>query len=78
MGFFTQRQGNSQAPKSADEAMRMVHNDLQGAVAQTKYQIPREAMGDEKSMVLHLISSGQVPDNVLKMVMPAVNRLLGK
>lgn len=78
MGFFNQRSGNSQAPKSAEEAMRMVHNDLAGCVAQTKYQIPQSAMGDEKAMVMHLIESGQVPQGVLKMIMPAVNRLLGK
>ena len=76
MGFFNRGQRNT--PQSAEEAMRMLHNDLQGAAAQTRYQIPQEAMGDEKSMVMHLINSGQVPDNILKMIMPSINKLLGR
>ena len=79
MGFFNQSKvGPSQGPKSAEDAMQRLNADIPGAVAQTKYDIPQGIMGNPQAMVMHLINTKQIPQNVLEMIMPKVNRLLGK
>ena len=60
------------------EQMAQVQNDPVGMARQKGYQIPDELANDPKSMVQHLIMTGQVASPVLQRIMPMIQSMMRK
>ena len=48
------------------------------AAQKSGFNIPEEAMGDPKQMVMHLINSGQVSGPALQRIMPMIRQMGGR
>ena len=60
------------------EQMDQVKNDPIGMAKQKGFNIPDELANDPKSMVQHLIMTGQVSNPMLQRIMPMVQSMMRK
>lgn len=60
------------------EQIRRAKQDPAEMVRRAGWEIPAEAMGDPKAMVMHLINSGQVSGPALEKVMPLIRQMNGR
>lgn len=82
MGFFDQRQQEGQM--SQEDMQRAFMRDVDGLQRNTdRYiqragvDIPQNLRGNPQAMAMHLIQSGQIPQDRLRMVQPFINRMMG-
>ena len=60
------------------EAMQKLQSDPAAAIRDAHVNIPENLMGNPQAMAMHLIQSGQAGSPIIRLVMPMVNRLMGK
>ena len=88
MGFFDRQQtapGAQPRQMSQKEMQQAFMRDVNGLRENTAQYIQRAGMnipqnlrGDPQTMAMHLIQSGQVPQERLRMVQPLINRMMGR
>lgn len=83
MGFFDRKQQEGQM--SQTEMQRAFMRDVDGLQRNTDRYIQRAGMdipqnlrGNPQAMAMHLIQSGQIPQDWLRMVQPFINRMMGR
>lgn len=83
MGFFDRRQQGGQM--SQEEMQQAFMRDVDGLQRNTdRYiqragvDIPQNLRGNPQAMATHLIQSGQIPQDRLRMVQPLINRMMGR
>lgn len=83
MGFFDRKQQEGQM--SQIEMQQAFLRDVDGLQRNTdRYiqragvDIPQNLRGNPQAMAMHLIQSGQIPQDRLRMVQPLINRMMGR
>lgn len=83
MGFFDRKQQGGQM--SQEEMQQAFLRDVDGLQRNTdRYiqragvDIPQNLRGNPQAMAMHLIQSGQIPQDRLRMVQPLINRMMGR
>lgn len=86
MGFFDRQNAPAEQPKqmSNDEMQAAFMQDVRGLkrdanryIRQAGVDIPESLRGDPQAMAMHLIQSGQVPQERLRMIQPLIDRMMG-
>lgn len=57
---------------------RGLKNDTARYIERAGVDIPKNLRGDPRAMAMHLIQSGQVPQQRLRMVQPLIDRMMGR
>lgn len=83
MGFFDRRQQGGQM--SQEEMQQAFLRDVDGLqrntdryIQRASVDIPQNLRGNPQAMAMHLIQSGQIPQDRLRMVQPLINRMMGR
>lgn len=85
MGFFDR--GNRAQPEqmSREDMQQAFLRDVSGLkqntaqyIQRAHVDIPDNLRGDPRAMAMHLIQSGQVPQERLRMVQPMIDRMMGR
>lgn len=74
MGFFQQQPTSADVQREIDAISK---NPAQ-FIGPSGMNIPTEMQRDPRTMCLHLINSGQVPEARLRFAQPLINRLMGR
>ena len=53
-------------------------NDVSGYINRAHVDIPENLRNDPRAMAMHLIQSGQVPQQRLRLVQPLIDRMMGR
>lgn len=85
MGFFD-RQTAAPAGQMTEEQMRQaflrdaqgLKEDVSGYISRAHVDIPENLKNDPRAMAMHLIQSGQVPQQRLRLVQPLIDRMMGR
>ena len=88
MGFFDRQTAApvGQHGQMTEEQMRQaflrdaqgLKNDVSGYINRAHVDIPENLRNDPRAMAMHLIQSGQVPQQRLRLVQPLINRMMGR
>ena len=64
------------APRiTMEDALRQLRSDPAGMIKQAGFNVPEEYANDPRATVMHLIQSGQVGGQMMRMIAPMLNRL---
>lgn len=86
MGFFEKQNAPAGQPRqmSSEEMqaafmqdVRGLKNDVGRYIRQAGVDIPESMRGNPQTMAMHLIQSGQVPQERLRMIQPLIDRMMG-
>ena len=88
MGFFDRQTAAPAAQRGqmTEEQMRQaflrdaqgLKDDVSGYINRAGVDIPENLRNDPRAMAMHLIQSGQVPQQRLRMVQPLIDRMMGR
>ncbi len=88
MGFFDRPNvaPAEQPAQMTEEQMRQaflrdaqgLKDDVNGYISRAHVDIPENMRGDPRAMAMHLIQTGQVPQQRLRMVQPLIDRMMGR
>lgn len=88
MGFFdrpTASPTGQRGQMSEQEMQQAFLRDTQGLkndpaayIKRAGVDIPENLRGDPRAMAMHLIQSGQVPQQRLRLVQPLIDRMMGR
>lgn len=53
-------------------------DDVSGYISRAGVDIPDNLRNDPRAMAMHLIQSGQVPQQRLRLVQPLIDRMMGR
>ena len=57
------------------EALRQVNENPEECYRAAGFNVPKEIMGDQQKTVMHLIRTGQVGGQTMRMIAPILNRI---
>lgn len=87
MGFFDRQTATpaGQHGQMTEEQMRQaflrdaqgLKNDVSGYISRAHVDIPENLRNDPRAMAMHLIQSGQVPQQRLRLVQPLIDHMMG-
>ena len=88
MGFFDRQTAApaGQRGQMTEEQMRQaflrdaqgLKDDVSGYISRAGVNIPENLRNDPRAMAMHLIQSGQVPQQRLRLVQPLIDRMMGR
>ena len=88
MGFFDRPTAapTGQHGQMTEEQMRQaflrdaqgLKDDVSGYISRAHVDIPENLRNAPRAMAMHLIQSGQVPQQRLRMVQPLIDRMMGR
>lgn len=83
MGFFDKKEQPGQM--SQQDMQQAFMRDVDGLrrnadsyIQRAGVDIPQNLRGNPQAMAMHLIQSGQIPQDRLRMVQPFINRMMGR
>ena len=85
MGFFDRSTAPQPGQMSQDEMRQAFMRDARGIkdnpvpyINQAHVDIPENLRSDPRAMAMHLIQTGQVPQQRLRLVQPLIDRMMGR
>lgn len=85
MGFFDRSTAPQMGQMSQDEMRQAfmrdaqgLKNDVSGYINRAHVDIPENLRNDPRAMAMHLIQTGQVPQQRLRLVQPLIDRMIGR
>lgn len=88
MGFFDRARApkKQQQNQMTEEQMHQaflrdaqgLKDDVSGYISRAHVDIPENLRNDPRAMAMHLIESGQVPQQRLRLVQPLIDRMMGR
>lgn len=85
MGFFDKAQGAPAGQMSQQDMQQAFLRDVNGLrentaqyIQRAGVDIPQSIRGNPQVMAMHLIQTGQVPQERLRMVQPLIDRMMGR
>lgn len=88
MGFFDRQTAApaGQRGQMTEEQMRQaflrdaqgLKDDVSGYISRAGVDIPENIRNDPRAMAMHLIQSGQVPQQRLRLARPLIDRMIGR
>lgn len=88
MGFFDRataprkQQQNQMTEEQMHQAFlrdaQGLKDDPSGYISRAHVDIPENLRNDPRAMAMHLIQSGQVPQQRLRMIQPLIDRMMGR